>query len=55
LVSRLHIDPLEAVRALTAPDKTVPYAIVVRALELSNHGVQNDELHVMVSGAVEIR
>jgi len=54
-LSRLHIDLLEAVRALTAPDKTAPYAIVVRALELSNLAVQNEELHVTVSGAVEIR
>ncbi len=55
LLSPLHIDLLEAVRALTAPDKTVPYSIVVRALELSNLAVQNEELHVTVSGAVEIR
>jgi hypothetical protein len=55
LLSRLHIDLLEAVRTLTAPDKTAPYAIVVRALELSNLTVQNEELHVTVSGAVEIR
>src|SRR6266550_5267311 len=54
-LSRLHIDLLEAVRVLTAPDKTAPYAIVVRALELSNLTVQNEELHVTVSGAVEIR
>jgi hypothetical protein len=55
LLSPLHIDLLEAVRALTAPDKTAPYAIVVRALELNNLAVQNEELHVTVSGAVEIR
>ena len=55
LLSRLHIDLLEAVRALTAPDKTAPYSIVVRARELSNLAVQNEELHVTVSGAVEIR
>jgi hypothetical protein len=54
-LSRLHIDLLEAVRVLTAPDKTAPYAIVVRGLELSNLTVQNEELHVTVSGAVEIR
>ena len=54
-LSRLHIDLLEAVRVLTAPDKTAPYAIAVRALELSNLAVQNEELHVTVSGAVEIR
>ena len=55
LLSRLHIDLLEAVRVLTAPDKTAPYAIVVRGLQLSNLEVQNEELHVTVSGAVEIR
>jgi hypothetical protein len=54
-LSRLHIDLLEAVRVLTAPDKTAPYAIVVRGLQLSNLAVQNEELHVTVSGAVEIR
>jgi len=55
LLSPLHIDLLEAVRALTTADKTAPYEIVVRALELSNLAVQNEELHVTVSGAVEIR
>ena len=54
-LSRLHIDVLEAVRALTAPDRTAPYAIAVRGLQLSNLVVQNDELHVTVNGAVEIR
>ena len=54
-LSRLHVDLLEAVRPLTAPDKTAPYAILVRALELSNLTVQNDELHVSVNGGVEIR
>jgi hypothetical protein len=54
-LSRLHIDLLEAVRVLTAPDKTAPYAIAVRDLQLSNLAVQNEELHVTVSGAVEIR
>ena len=54
-LSRLHVDLLEAVRALTAPDKTAPYAIVVRALKLNDLTVQNEELHVMVNGAVEIR
>ena len=53
--SRLHVDLLEAVRTLTAPDRTAPYAIVVRALQLSNLAVQNEELHVTVNGAVEIR
>ena len=55
LLSSLHIDLLESVRALTAPDKTAPYAIVVRALELSNLAVQNEELHITVQGAIEIR
>jgi hypothetical protein len=54
-LSRLHIDVLEAVRALTAPDRTAPYAIAVRELQLSNLFVQNEELHVTVNGAVEIR
>jgi len=55
LLSRLHIDLLEAVRALTAPERTAPYAIVVRALNLSNLVVQDEELHVTVNGTVEIR
>ena len=55
LLSPLRINLLDAVGKLTAPDKTVPYSIDVRALELSNLTVQNDELHVTVSGAVEIR
>ena len=54
-LSRLHIDLLEAVRVLTAPDKTAPYVIVVRALKLNDLAVQNEELHVTVNGAVEIR
>ena len=54
-LSRLHIDLLEAVRALTTPHKTVPYTIVVRSLKLDNLAVQNEELHVTVNGAVEIR
>ena len=54
-LSRLHIDLLEAVRVLTTPDKTAPYAIVVRALKLNDLAVQNEELHVTVNGAVEIR
>lgn len=53
--SRLHIDLLEAVRTLTVPDRTAPYAIVVRALKLDNLVVQNDELQVTVNGVVEIR
>lgn len=55
LLSPFHIDVLEAVRALTAPDKTAPYAIAVRALELSNLVVQNEELQVTVSGTIELR
>jgi hypothetical protein len=54
-LSRLHIDVLEAVRALTAPDRTAPFTIAVRGLQLSNLVVQNEELHVTVNGAVEIR
>jgi hypothetical protein len=54
-LSRLHIDILEAARALSSPDRTAPYAVVVRALKLNNLAVQNEELHVTVNGAVEIR
>ena len=54
-LSRLHIDLLEAARVLTAPNKTAPYTIIVRALTLNNLTVQNEELHVTVNGAVEIR
>ena len=54
-LSRLHIDVLEAVRVLTAPDKTAPYTIAVRGLQLTNLVVQDEELHVTVNGAVEIR
>src|SRR5207248_10701225 len=54
-LSRLHIDVLEAVRVLTAPDKTAPYTVAVRGLQLTNLVVQNEELHVTVNGAVEIR
>ena len=54
-LSRLHVDVLEAVRVLTAPDKTAPYTVAVRALQLTNLVVQNEELHVTVNGAVEIR
>jgi len=55
LLSPLHIDLLEAVRVWTARDKTAPYSIVVRGLELSNLTVRDEELHVTVNGAVEIR
>jgi hypothetical protein len=54
-LSKLHIDVLEAVRVLTAPDKTAPYTVAVRGLQLTNLVVQNEELHVTVNGAVEIR
>jgi len=54
-LSKLHIDVLEAVRKLTAPERTAPFTIAVRGLELSNLVVQNEELHVTVNGAVEIR
>jgi hypothetical protein len=54
-LSRLHIDLLEAMRVLTAPEKTAPYSIAVRGLKLDNLVVQNEELHVTVNGAVEIR
>jgi hypothetical protein len=54
-LSRLHIDLLQAAKALTAPEKTAPYAITVRALTLSNLAVQNEELRVAVDGVVEIR
>ena len=54
-LSRLHIDVLEAVRALTAPERTAPFTIAVRGLQLSNLVVQDEELHVTVNGAVEIR
>jgi hypothetical protein len=54
-LSRLHIDVLQATRALTAPERTAPFAIALRDLQLSNLVVQNEELHVTVNGAVEIR
>ena len=54
-LSKLHIDLLEAARVLTAPGKTAPYTIAVRGLQLSDLAVQNEELHVTVNGAVEIR
>ncbi len=54
-LSRLHIDVLEAVRTLTAPERTAPFTIAVRGLQLSDLVVQNEELHVTVNGAVEIR
>jgi len=55
LLSPLHIDVLAAVRALAASESTAPYAVVVRSLELSNLAVENEELHVTVNGAVDVR
>jgi len=55
LLSPLHIDVLAAVRTLAAPGKTVPYAVVVRDLELGDLVVQDQSLRVTVNGAVEIR
>ena len=54
-LSKLHIDVLEAVRTMTAPERTAPFTVAVRGLQLSNLVVQNEELHVTVNGAVEIR
>lgn len=54
-LSALHIDLLDAIRPLMISDKTSPYAIVVRQLELSKLVVQDEELHVTVDAAIEIR
>ena len=54
-LSRLHIDVLQAARTLTAQDRTAPFTVALRDLQLSNLVVQNEELHVTVNGAVEIR
>ncbi len=54
-LSRLHIDVLQAARTLTAPERTPPFTIALRDLQLSNLVVQNEELHVSVNGTVEIR
>jgi hypothetical protein len=54
-LARLHIDVLEAVKALTAPGKTAPYAVEIRGLKLSDLAVHDDELHVSVNGSVDIR
>jgi hypothetical protein len=53
--SPIRIDFADAIRTLTIPAKTAPYTIVVRSLELSNLSVQDEELHVTVEGAVEVR
>lgn len=55
LLAPMRIDLLEAMRALAATDKTIPYAVVLRTLELSNLAVQDGALHVTLGGAVEIR
>jgi hypothetical protein len=54
-LSKLHIDVLEAVRTMTAPERTAPFTVAVRGLQLSNLVVRDEELHVTVNGAVEIR
>jgi hypothetical protein len=54
-LSQLRVDLLQAVRVLTAPEKTAPYSIAVRALKFSDLAVQNEELRVAVNGVVEIR
>jgi hypothetical protein len=54
-LSQLHVDLVQAARVLTAPEKTAPYAVAVRALKLSDLAVQNEELRVAVDGVVEIR
>jgi hypothetical protein len=54
-LSRLRIDVLEAVRTMTAPERTAPFTVAVRGLQLSNLVAQDEELHVTVNGAVEIR
>ena len=51
----LQVDLLASLRAQTTPDKTAPYALTVRALEVRNLKVQGDELHVTVDGAVDVR
>jgi hypothetical protein len=54
-LSKMHIDLVQAVRTLTAPEKTAPYTIAVRELKFSDLDVRNEELHVAVNGVVEIR
>jgi len=54
-LSKMHIDLVQAVRTLTAPEKTAPYTIAVRDLKFSDLDVRNEELHVAVNGVVEIR
>ena len=54
-LSKTHIDLVQAVRTLTAPEKTAPYTIVVREIKFSDLDVRSEELHVAVNGVVEIR
>ena len=54
-LSKMHIDLVQAVKTLTAPEKTAPYTIAVRELKFSDLDVRNEELHVAVNGVVEIR
>jgi len=54
-LSKLHVDLLQAVKTLTAPEKTAPYAIAVRELRFSDLDVRNEELRVAVNGVAEIR
>jgi len=54
-LSKMHIDLVQAVTTLTAPEKTAPYMITVRELKFSDLDVRNEELHVAVNGVVEIR
>jgi len=54
-LSKLHVDLLQAARAVTAPEKTAPYTIAVREIKFSDLDVRNEELRVAVNGVVEIR
>jgi hypothetical protein len=54
-LSKLRVDLLQAVKALTAPEKTAPYTIAVRELKFNDLDVRNEELRVAVNGVVEIR
>jgi hypothetical protein len=54
-LSKLHIDLPQAVRTLTAPEKTAPYTVAVRELKFSDLDVRNEELRVAVNGVIEIR
>ena len=54
-LSKLRVDLLQAVKALTAPEKTAPYTIAVRELKFNDLDVRNEELRVAVNGVVDIR